>query len=502
MSEKLRSATDDKIPLRGPASGLNFGLIAALAAFIAIMLLPTPEGLPIAGQRMLAIFIFAVIIWITEAIDFAVSAIVIAAMMAVALGLSPDVSNTDTLLGTSKALGTAITGFSSRALILVAAALLLSAAMTLTGLDRRIAMIVLSKVGASVSHIVIGSIVVATLLAFLVPSATARAAAVIPIMMGIVATFGAGKQSRFAGLLIMTTVQAVSIWNVGIKTAAAQNMVAVGFLQRTLGLDITWLDWFVAAAPFSLLMSAALYFVMMRMMPPEHETVPGGRESVAAALKEIGPMTGAEKRLLSVSLLLVFCWATEGVLHHFDSATLTVLAVTFLLLPGVGVMSWKQANAKFPWGTIVLFGVGISLGSALLSTGAASWLAKSAVDMFGLSGFGTLGIVAVLGGFLIVIHLGFASATALASSMIPIIIAVLQQMDSGSVNVFGTTILLQFVVSFGFILPVNSPQGMVAHGTDTFAVKDFVRTGLVLTVIAYMLTLVFTATYWKWLGLA
>ncbi|MFH1804995.1 MAG: DASS family sodium-coupled anion symporter [Pseudomonadota bacterium] len=477
------------------------GLLIAIIALFAIMALPTPEGLPLAGQRMLAIFVFAVVIWITEALDYAISAVVIAALMAVLLGLSPDVADPATLMGTPKGLSAAISGFSSRALTLVAAALFLSAAMTLTGLDRRIALNVLSRVGSKTSHVLIGGIVVATLLAFLVPSATARAAAVIPIMMGIIVAFGAGKQSRFAGLLIITTVQAVSIWNVGIKTAAAQNMVAIGFLQREFGLDITWLDWFIAAAPFSLVMSVGLYFIMMWMMPPEHDQLPGGKESITKSLSEIGPMSAPEKRLLAISLTLVFCWATEGILHSFDSSTITVIAVALLFLPGIGVMNWKAANPQIPWGTIVLFGVGISLGSALLMTGAAPWLARFAVDMFGLSALGPLTILAVLGLFLIIIHLGFASATALASAMIPIVMSVLQQVETAGINAFGMTILLQFVVSFGFILPVNSPQGMVAHGTGTFMVRDFIRTGLALTVLAYVLTLIFGATYWKWLSL-
>jgi di/tricarboxylate transporter len=62
------------------------------------------------------------------------------------------------------------------------------------------------------------------------------------------------------------------------------------------------------------------------------------------------------------------------------------------------------------------------------------------------------------------------------------------------------TLLLQFVVSFGFVLPVNSPQGMVGYGTETFAARDFIRTGLVVTVAAYALLLIFGATYWSWLG--
>ena len=481
---------------------INVGLLVAIAALVAVLVLPSAQGLPVAGQRMLAVFCFAVVVWITEALDYAVSAIVIAALIAVLLGFSPDVAKPDTLMGTARGLGTAASGFANSALILVAAALFLAAAMTITGLDRRIALAVLSRVGAKTSHVVIGSIVVATLLAFIVPSATARAAAIIPIMMGIIAAFGAEKKSRFAALLMITTVQAVSVWNVGIKTAAAQNMVAIGFLQKQLGHDVSWLDWFIAAAPFSLALSIGLYFIMMWMLPPESKDVPGGHEAVAKSLREMGPMTGGEKRLLAVSLMLLAVWSTEGVLHRFDSSTTTVIAIALLLLPGIGVMDWKRANPQIPWGTIVLFGVGISLGTALLQTQAASWLAGVAVAWFGLAHLSPLAILSAMGAFLIVIHLGFASATALASAMIPIIIAVLQKVETPGLNVVGMTLLLQFVVSFGFILPVNSPQGMVAYGTGTFETRDFIRTGIAITIVAYALTIAFGATYWRWLGYA
>ncbi|HEY7549415.1 MAG TPA: SLC13 family permease, partial [Hyphomicrobiaceae bacterium] len=204
--------------------------------------------------------------------------------------------------------------------------------------------------------------------------------------------------------------------------------------------------------------------------------------------------------LLALSLTLLAFWATEGVLHSFDSSTTTVVAVALMLLPGLGIMTWKQAEPKIPWGTVVLFGIGISLGTALLQTKGAAWLADIVVAQFGLKYATALVILAVLGLFLTVIHLGFASATALASAMIPIVIAVLQGVATPNINVVGTTMLLQFVVSFGFILVVNAPQNMVAYGTDTFEARDFVRTGLVLTVIALVLVMVLGATYWRWLG--
>ena len=475
-------------------------LAAAILALVVVMLLPTPAGLPAAGQSMLAILAFAVIVWMTEALDYAVSAVVIAALMAFLLGLSPNPNNPAALLGTSAGLSLAFSGFANTALALVASALFLAAAMAATGLDKRIALVILSRVGAETRHVVIGAIVVGFVMAFLVPSTTARVACLVPITLGIIAAFGVSKKGAFASMLMITTTQTASIWNVGIKTAAAQNMVAIGFIEKALQKTITWLEWFTAAAPFSVLMSVALYFVMTRMMRPEVDAIPGGREAIRRSLAELGPMKASEKKLLALSLTLLGFWATEGVLHRFDTSSTTVAAVALMFLPGFGIMTWKEAQPKIPWGTVVLFGIGISLGTALLQTRGAVWLADLVVAQFGLKYATALFILGVMTLFLTVIHLGFASATALASAMIPIVIAVLQAVSTPGINIVGMTMLLQFVVSFGFILVVNAPQNMVAYGTETFEARDFVRTGLVLTLIAYALVVLLGATYWHWLG--
>jgi di/tricarboxylate transporter len=211
-------------------------------------------------------------------------------------------------------------------------------------------------------------------------------------------------------------------------------------------------------------------------------------------------MKTSEKKLLAISLTLLAFWATEGVLHIFDTSSTTLAAVALMFLPGIGIMTWKEAQPKIPWGTVVLFGVGISVGTALLQTKGAAFLANLAVAEFGLKYASSMFVLAVLSLFLTLIHLGFASATALASAMIPIIIAVLQGIATPGINVLGLTMLLQFVVSFGFILVVNAPQNMLAYGTETFDAKDFVRTGLVLTAIALALIMLLGATYWRWLG--
>ena len=478
----------------------NWGLLAAAAALVVILLLPTPAGLPVAGHRMLAILAFAVIIWMTEAIDYAVSAIVIAVLMAFLLGLAPNVANPKVLLGTGGALTLAFSGFANTALVLVASALFLAAAMSVTGLDKRIALSILSRVGTKTNHVVIGTIVVGFVIALMVPSTTARVACLVPITLGIIAAFGVNKRSAFASMLMITTVQTASIWNVGIKTAAAQNMVAIGFIEKSFNQTITWLNWFIAAAPFAVLMCVALYFVMTRMMKPEVAEVPGGREGIRKSLAELGSMKASELKLLVLSLTLIGFWATEGVLHKFDTSTTTITAVALMFLPGFGILTWKDAQARIPWGTVILFGVGISLGTALLQTKGATWLADIVVAEFGLKNATVMFILGVMSLFLVVIHLGFASATALAAAMIPIVIAVLKGVATPGVNIIGMTMLLQFVVSFGFILVVNAPQNMVAYGTETFTARDFVRTGFVLTIVALALVMLLGATYWHWLG--
>ncbi len=481
--------------------GQKYGLIIAAIALIGLLVMPTPAGLPVAGQRMLSILVFSVIIWMTEAVAYPVSAAIIMSMMAFFLGTAPDVTAPTKLLGTSKGLSMALSGFANTAWALVAAALFLAVAMTKTGLDRRIALVVLSKMGAKTNRVLIGVILVGLILSFFVPSTTARVACMVPIVMGIIKAFNVPLRSRFAGILMIATAQADSIWNTSIKTAAAQNMIAVGFIEKILGYNITWLEWFKAAFPFGVLMAIGLYYTLMKLMPPEVDEIEGGDETIRREMAALGPMTAPEKKLLVISLTLLFFWATEKIVHPFDTSSTTIVAITLMLMPGFGIMTWKEAQDKIAWGTVLLFGVGISLGSAILSTKAAAWLANVIVAATGIQSMPTIMILAIMAAFLILIHLGFASATALASALIPLVISVLQSVKTPGVNVIGMTMILQYVVSFGFILPVNAPQNMIAYGTDTFTVKDFIRTGIPLTIIAYGLIMLLGATYWKWLGL-
>lgn len=504
-AERISPFRDASLLSAAPAPRAHFfrrwGLPAGIVALIAVLALPQPTGLSVAGQHVLGVFAFAVIVWMTAAVEYAASSIILMALMGMLLATAPDPAHPDRLLGTTAGLSAAMDGFTNPAVALIAASLVIAAAMAITGLDRRIAYKVISLVGTDRSRILLGTIAVMATLAFFVPTAAARVACLAPIILGMISALGIDQRGRVAGMLMMAVVHLSLIWAMGVATGAAQNVYVNALMERTIHIRISWIDWLVVGAPFSLALSVALYVVLMRMMAPSRDAVrgdaAGGSAKLAGALP---PMTAAEWRLLLLSLFLLGLWATENKLHSLDSSTVALAAVALMFLPGIGVLNWQQVQSRVPWGILIQLGVGVGLGTALLKTGAAGWLAHFVVDEFAVGQRSGFQILAVLWLFLIVVHLGFSSGSAMATTMIPVMMSVLQEAQIPAMKVAGMTMLLTFVTSVGWILPINGPQNMLAFGTGTFEARDFIRVGIVLTAVAYALLLIFAATYWHWLG--
>ena len=468
------SATNSSPPQKARTTAQNIGLILSFIVLGGILLLPTPETLSTGGHRMIGVLAFAIILWMTSAVSYPVSATMITALTALLLGFSPNPEAPAKAMGTANALKLIISGYSSPAMILVGAAMFISVAMRKTGL----------------------------ILAFFVPSATARIACLAPIIIGIVENLGIERKSRVAALLMVGAIQADTFWNIMIQTAAAQNLVAVGFMQTQMKSAVSWIDWLTAAAPFSIIMVIITYFVTQAFIKPEFKELVGGDVQIAKMREAIGPMSFDEKKLLCISIALLALWATGGKLHSIDTTTSTIVAIALFFFPKIGIMDWKFAQPNIDWGSIVMFGAGIGLGAVLLKTKAATWLAQVFVNAFSLETASVFILIAVMAAFLIVIHLGFASATALSSAMIPIVISIVMSHSAEGLNPLGVTMLMQYAICFGLVLPVNSPQGMLAYGTDTFDVKTFMTTGIPLTIISYVMMLIFALTYWHWIGIA
>ena len=115
---------------------------------------------------------------------------------------------------------------------------------------------------------------------------------------------------------MIVVAQATSIWNMGIMTSAAQNMLTIGFLEKSLKQTPSWSEWLIAGAPYAVVMSIVLFILVRRLMPPEKESIEGGKEAVRKAMADMGPMSGAEWRVLTTIALLIGFWVTEKQLHN------------------------------------------------------------------------------------------------------------------------------------------------------------------------------------------
>ena len=483
-----------------PTSNRKLAFLAfALIVYGAILMLPTPAGLTASGQVALGLLALVIILWISECVSPAASAIVLTGMAVLGLMGHP-LTEGGAPMTSSSALAVMLTGYSSSAVLLVAGALFLAVALKLTGLDRRVALLVMSKVGISPARLIIGAMIVGFVLALFIPSATARVGAVIPIMVGIVTALGLPVASSLGATLMIVTAMICSVFNMGIKTGAAQNLISLSFMQGSFGVNISWGQWFITALPFTLGMCVTMFVVALLILRPQVPEAGEAQRRLQAELDELGPVSPAEKRLMLVALLLLVLWSTEGWLHPLDTTTTTQLGIALLLMPRIGVMNWSQAEKLVPWGTVVLFAAGISLGILLSLTGAAAWLAGVTLGQLGLGGMAVANVVLALSVFSVVLHLGFASATGLASTLIPIMIAFTQTLPFGPQAAFGIVLIQSFVVSFGFILPTNAPQNMLCYGTGAFSTIQFAKVGVVMTVVGLALIWLLSVTLWPMMG--
>ena len=478
-----------------------FWLVAAFASLFVIAFMPAREGLGTAGQRVLAILIFAIIMWISEAVPYVYTAISSLVFLTLFLGFAPAKGLAGPLLGTRKALQLAVAGFVTNGTILVTAALLMTAAIGITGLEKRIAFRVLQIFGARTHRVFIGILSVMLVLSFLIPSIVARSAIVTPLAMSLIGAFGVDRKSVFARNLLICVGVSACISGIGVMSAGIPNAIAVSFIEQNLHHTITWMDWLRYCLPFCVVLLGALYFLVTRMNKFEFDEIPGGQRVIDEAHATLGPVTAAEKRVSFIFGLTILLWATEKY-HSMDVGTVAIISVMMILSPFLGVASWKELSSRGNIGSVVIVASSaVSVGQALVDTGAAGWLTKAAIGGLGVEHMPTWLMMAILVAGLIVMRFAFASITAATATLVPTVVALLLSFGSPSLPMWGMTMIATMSLYFSFVLPVSDPHLMIAYGTDTFEVKDLMRIGIPLTIIALSLLVVFWFTYWRWLGI-
>ena len=235
------------------------GAGVSVAIAVAVWLMLAPAGLALPGQKALALFGGIFVLCLTEALLLAISSLLVVPAA---------------VLGGVVNLRTALDGFSSSSVYLIRGAFI-AAAMVKAGLAQRITYLMLGQVGASPRRITLGGAAVNIVLAFLVPSTTARTAILLPVCLSMVGLFGTDGRSRFAVNLLLTLAFINATISAGILTATVPNPVTVEFLTKAGGAPITYADRLLYGFPPALVMTVATWAFIQWVFPPETGTSSG-----------------------------------------------------------------------------------------------------------------------------------------------------------------------------------------------------------------------------------
>lgn len=479
-------------------------IIGVVLAFIVLVVFQTiqfPSTLTPVGHSLLSVMLFMLVLWVSEAVGYAASSFLLMASFTILVAMSPDTAHQGKLIGTKTALGMALSGFSSEAWVLVACALFLASAIEITGLGKRMGFFILCHMGAKPKRVLLGVLLMSFVLTLFIPAQAANAALMTAVAVGIIEAFRLDLKSNLSKAMLLIVAFGTGISGMGILTSGAPPVQTAMYISAATKHDISWLQWAIYGIPFSVAVGLVLYLLVLRFFPVGNEELEGGCELIQSRYAESGKITAKEKKLLAIMCATIFLWATGKVLHSLDPSTVAILAVVAIFFPGLNVATWKELEPKVNWGTLMLFGAAISLGIWLLKSGAAAWVAKNTIISLGVDQWPFLLMIAAGGLFFAIFSLAFSARSAAVAALVPTAIGFAQGLSIPGLNVWGLTLIMYYSIQFSVIIPVNTPMSMVAYSTNTFSSDEMLKVGVPLVLIAVALMVLFSATYWHWMGL-
>ncbi|WP_207707631.1 SLC13 family permease [Desulfofundulus thermobenzoicus] len=162
------------------------GIILAIVVLIAFQSINFPSTLTPTGHALLSVLASMLVLWISEAVSYSASSFFLIAAFTVLVAFCPDPDKPANLIGTEKALGMALSGFSSSAWVLVCAALFISAAIEKSGLGERIGLVILNRMGARPKRVLVGVLLMSFILTLFIPAQAANAALMTAVSVGII----------------------------------------------------------------------------------------------------------------------------------------------------------------------------------------------------------------------------------------------------------------------------------------------------------------------------
>jgi sodium-dependent dicarboxylate transporter 2/3/5 len=404
---------------------------------------------------------------------------------------------------------------------------IIAEAMLVHRLDRRLAFSVLSLrcVGSSTTRIILAfGLIGAVTSPFM--SNTGAAAMMLPIAIGVMTSVGGlisrtvggdydPWRLRFGSALMLVITYSITVGGLLLPIGSPPNLIGRDLVEEATGEPITFLEWFLMAFPIVVVMFIAVVVVVLVLNRPEVKNVPGVEEYVAQEKARLGPMTRGERNTLVAFSLAIVGWSLPGVVALFagddstfyadvssvlDEGVVAILAAGLLFVLPLSwperrfTLNWNDA-ARIDWGTILLFGSGIALGSLMSKTGLAKEIGEGLSDALNVSSELTITILVVV---IAVIISETTSNTASAAIVVPIGIFLAQAVN---VNPVVPGLAAIFGANYGFMLPVSTPPNAIVYSSGYLPITRMIKAGAVFDVIGAVLCVIGVAVMARFVGL-
>lgn len=492
-SERVPAPDDDSLctlsPLEEKFESWRQKISLFLGPLLAVILLLAPmPGLNAPAHTLAAIIGWVVVWWIGEPVPIPVSAI-LGAVLCILAGV-----------GDAR---TVLAPFAEPTIFLFLGSFILARAMCVHGLDRRFAYGILSMgwIRERSWRILFAYGAITAFISMWV-SNTATTAMMLPIGSGIVAAMAGMLEKktgravdparlRFASAMMLMAAYASSAGGIGTPVGTPPNLIGIAMIEKFAGVKIPFFQWMLFAVPMLLVMYGLLFLLLYFLHKPEMPVMEGSREFVRQELARLGPWSRGQKNSLVAFLVTVCLWVIPGFLAIFrgSSAAITTwygrrLPEAAAALIGAGLLfvlpldwkkrkftiTWRQAVA-IDWGTLLLFGGGLSLGSLMFSTGLAEHVGQG---LLRLSGAGSMWAITFAAVFIAIVASETTSNTAAANMVVPVVISLAL---AARVNPVPPALGAILGCSWGFMLPVSTPPNAIVYGSGLVPIVKMIRAG-------------------------
>lgn len=438
---------------------------------------------------MLAIFVAALILWITETIPNYLTSLI----LIIALVLTGVLSETD-----------AYHQLGHKVMWLNILSFILASMLVATKSAKRFALWFVVKFGKNATAIFLSFMVINIVLSAFISATTAKAAILLPIFMVIAAIYGAtgGKnKNNFGRNLVLQNLFQINITASGFITGSGANLLAGAMIAGALGInDFLYADWTFAAFPLALLLVIIGWIVGTKIMFPlkkeeQQPSIEGGMEMLKTEYKKLGPMTFNEIKSVIIFVLVLALWATDSY-HGISKTAIAFLGAIVALLPGIGVVKWNDVD--IPWHLLLFSAGAYTLGAGLSATGLAGISVNSLFDSLGLGADTPFWVFYLsLTAAMIFSSLFFQSKTMRTLIFVPIAIGIAQRYGFGIMSLaFPVALLIEHV----YALPFNSKPAALLYVTDHYSWSDTFKFGVVMLVISWIIIIVWGETWLRFLG--